>query len=76
MITNIGYGFGATHTQEKSIEFEIDAITTEDLKKLTKFQSIPPCDQRADSYLCNDRKVVKILKSKLQIKSRLKSLGM
>ena len=74
LITNIGSGVGATHTQGKDLYFPIVKLVPSDISGVSVAKTIPNLDIRADRYLCENRKVRQIIRSAIKIRSRISSL--
>jgi len=75
LVTNIGFGFGATHTKEM-INFYPLRIPTWNPDQIIQFSmGAPDFDLSADQYLMKNRKIQTILRAKMRIRSRVKSLS-
>jgi hypothetical protein len=73
LITNIGSGFGATHTGGKDLTRPIVKLIPSDYTSISSENSIPELDINADKYFCDKRKVSQIIKSAVRIRTRYRS---
>jgi hypothetical protein len=70
MITNIGNGFGATHTSGKNLYYPIKSISNVELEFMRESEKLPNWDRKADKYFCKNRKIVKIIRAQLNLQSK------
>ena len=71
LITNIGNGVGSTHTFGESLYVEIIPITDAEFKSLDFWVPPQEIDTVSDTFFLRDRKVSRILREKLRIRTRL-----
>jgi len=74
LISNIGDGFGATHTFGKDLKYSIDEISIKDINDLDAYKNLPEIDISADEYFVSNRKIFTIARGAIAIRTRIHTI--